>query len=102
MKINYAEEIRDNLVAWFRTPPCAGFVGVLVFQRRKPIKSGYNRRGIAAESYERDRFLREGSAMTLPFTSQPGRAWAKAPCVGFAATLGESMDLMGVMDETDG
>lgn len=85
-------QIVTDLESWFSNPPFAEFVGVLVFQRLKPVKSGNNRVGMAAFPYQRDQFLREG--MTLPGTVVPNKAWIDAPCVGFASTLPEALALM--------
>ena len=87
--------IQADLTSWFNpdSPPCPDFVGVVVFERLKPVKSGFNRIGIAVSSYQRDRYLKEGARMTMPYTAQPSKAWNLASAVGFAASVKEALAL---------
>jgi hypothetical protein len=91
--------IREDLDRWFSNPASvvpAGdtFQGVIVFERRTPVTRGPKRLGVAAGETLKRWWDREGTLLTMPFTSQPSEAWSKARAVGFATTRDEAVALL--------
>jgi len=91
--------IRADIDLWFHDPtnlvPTGDtFEGVLVFERCTPVKKGPMRLGVAVGPYHKQRWVREGAGMTMPFTSQPSEAWSGARCVGLATTKEEALALL--------